>query len=130
MAALKYEAGVGSCAYTFLAEVFVIESLVRVFDVVRFEYCLDAFRYGDRLVDVLYDTALSDLEVEFGARLVESAGNLRFPAESAPKLRFSLDSPTPNRFPGSKSSDCFCFFSISDVVCCSKKFVGGLGVKP
>ena len=127
---LKYKAGILSYIRSLHFQVVVIQSLIRVVDIMRFQNSIYSFRYRDFLFDVFDITTLSNHKIVFGASFIESAGNLRFPAESAPKLRFSLDSPTPNRFPGSKSSDCFCFFSISDVVCCSKKFVGGLGVQP
>lgn len=127
---LKYKAGILSYIRSLHFQVVVIQSLIRVVDIMRFQNSLYSFRYRDFLFDVFDITTLSNHKIVFGASFIESAGNLRFPAESAPKLRFSLDSPTPNRFPGSKSSDCFCLFSISDVVCCSKKFVGGLGVQP
>ena len=65
--------------HPFHLQLLVIQPLVWIVDIVRFKNSLYSFWYRDFRVDVSDDTALSNLKIEFGARLIEGAGNLHFP---------------------------------------------------
>ena len=65
--------------HPFHLQLLVIQPLVWIVDIVRFKNSLYSFWYRDFRVDVSDDTALSNLKIEFGARLIKGAGNLHFP---------------------------------------------------